>query len=104
MGSLWTLTSSLGFPGGSLGHLGIAGAVMLSVGLLGHIWILLFRTTPFASACCNVGSVTSGCHLLSFSIIRVAYNVLCRRVCDVPVVPQVLISLLCFDSVSGGDG
>ena len=28
VGSLWTLTSSLGFPGGSLGHLGTAGAVM----------------------------------------------------------------------------
>ena len=28
MGSLWTSTSSLGFPGGSLGHPGTAGAVM----------------------------------------------------------------------------
>ena len=28
VGSLWTSTSSLGFPGGSLGHLGAAGAVM----------------------------------------------------------------------------
>ena len=28
VGSLWTSTSSLGFPGGSLGHFGIAGAVM----------------------------------------------------------------------------
>ena len=48
--------------------------------------------------------MTSGCHLLSFSIIRVELYDLCRRVCDVPVVPQVLISLLCFDSVSGGIG
>ena len=45
VGSLWTSTSSLGFPGGSLGHPGTAGAGCLSVGLLGHIWILLFRTT-----------------------------------------------------------
>ena len=28
VGSLWTSTSSLGFPGGSLGHPGTAGAVM----------------------------------------------------------------------------
>ena len=34
---LWTSTSSLGFPGGSLGHPGAAGVVMLSVGLLGHM-------------------------------------------------------------------
>ena len=27
---------SLGFPGGSLGHPGTAGAGMLSIGLLGH--------------------------------------------------------------------
>ena len=38
--------------------------------------------------------MTSGCHLLSFSVIRVELYALCRRVCDVPVVPQVLISLL----------
>ena len=43
------------------------------------------------------GSVTSGCHLLSFSIIRVELYDLCRRVCDVPVVPQVLIFLLCLE-------
>ena len=36
VGSLWTSTSSLEFPGGSLGHSGTAGAGMLSVGLLGH--------------------------------------------------------------------
>ena len=71
MGSLWTSTSSLGFPGGSLGHPGTAGAGCLFAGLLGHNLVLVVRTTHFASACCNVGSVTSGCHLLSFSIIRV---------------------------------
>ena len=36
VGSLWTSTSSLGFPGGSLGHPGTAGAGCSSVGLLGH--------------------------------------------------------------------
>ena len=38
------------------------------------------------------------CILLSFSLYELLYDLLCRRVCDVPVVPQVLISLLYIDS------
>ena len=41
VGSLWTSTSSLGFPGGSLGHPGTAGAGCLFAGLLGHNLVLV---------------------------------------------------------------
>ena len=41
VGSLWTSTSSLGFPGGSLGHPGTVGAGCLFVGLLGHNLVLV---------------------------------------------------------------
>ena len=72
MGSLWTSTSSLGFPGGSLGHPGAAGVVMfICRPLRPYVGSCCLEQRIFASACCNVGSVTSGCHLLSFSIIRV---------------------------------
>ena len=36
-------TSSLGFPGGSLGFTEHAGAIYVIVGLLGHIWILFLE-------------------------------------------------------------
>ena len=36
----------------------------LSAGLLGHISVLAVRTAIPASACCNVGSVTSDCILV----------------------------------------
>ena len=42
VGSLWTSTSSLGFPGGSLGHLGIAGAVMF----------ICRPLRPYSGSCC----------------------------------------------------
>ena len=45
-----------------------AGWDCLSVGLLGQILDLVVYTTYLASACCNVGSVTSVCLLLSFSL------------------------------------
>ena len=41
VGSLWTSTSSLGFPGGSLGHPGTAGVGCLFAGLLGHNLVLV---------------------------------------------------------------
>ena len=37
-------------------------------------------------------------YLVSFSLYELLYDLLCRRVYDVPVVPQVLISLLYIDS------
>ena len=98
MGSLLTSTSSLGFPGGSLGRLGTGWLGFVIVGILGHNLDLVVKTTYLASACCNDGSVTSVCIWLSFSLYELLYDLLCRRVCDVPVVPQVLISLLCIDS------
>ena len=42
--------------------------------------------------------MTSVVYLLSFSLYGLLYDLLCRRVYDVPVVTQVLISLLCIDS------
>ena len=42
VGSSWTSTSSPGFPGGSLGHLGTAGAVMFNCRPL----------RPLSGSCC----------------------------------------------------
>ena len=42
VGSLWTSTSSLGFPGGSLGHLGTAGVVMF----------ICRPLRPYVGSCC----------------------------------------------------
>ena len=36
VGSLWTSMSSLGFPGGSLGHLGTGSQCYVIIGHLGH--------------------------------------------------------------------
>ena len=78
----------------------------LSVGLLGHISVLVVRTTFPASACCNVGSVTSDCNLIYFSLLRVELYMLCVvELCYVPVVPRLdllimyagLVPLLCYD-------
>ena len=38
------------------------------------------------------------CVICIFLIYELLYESLCRRVCDVPVVPQVLISVLYIDS------
>ena len=43
-------------------------------------------------------SVTPVVYFVSFSLYELLYDLLWRRVCDVPVVPQVLISLLYIDS------
>ena len=42
VGSLWTSTSSLGFPGGSLGHPGAAGVVMF----------ICRPLRPYVGSCC----------------------------------------------------
>ena len=42
VGSLWTSTSSLGFPGGSLGHLGTAGAGI----------VICRPLRPYFGSCC----------------------------------------------------
>ena len=42
VGSLWTSTSSLGFPGGSLGHLGTTGVVMF----------ICRPLRPYVGSCC----------------------------------------------------
>ena len=64
MGSTLTSTSSLGFPGGSLGHYGTAGMGYVIVRLLGHNLDLVVRQ-PICFRCCNDGSVTSD---VSFAI------------------------------------
>ena len=43
MGSLLTSTSSLGFPGGSLGHHGTGWPGYVNIGLLGHNLDLVVR-------------------------------------------------------------
>ena len=97
MVSSWTSTSSSEFPGGSLGPWNKLAGLCLCVGLLGHILDLVVRQHYFASACCTDGSVTPFvCNICIFLIYELLYESLCRRVCDVPVVPQVSISLLCL--------
>ena len=44
------------------------------------------------------------CHLYPSQLYELLYDLLCRRVCDVPVVPQVLISQLYFDSYASAYG
>ena len=71
----------------------------LCVGLLGHIFgscctrqLLCFRMMY-----CWVYDPLS-CVICIFLIYELLYEYLCHRVCDVPVVPQVLISVLYIDS------
>ena len=60
-------TSSLGFPGGSLGFTEQAGAVLLCYCRPLRPYLdLVLRELNFASAWCNVGSVTSGCNTLLY--------------------------------------
>ena len=72
-----------------MGRLGTGWLGYVIVGLLGHNLDLVVSTTLFASAWCNDGSVTSDVvfaiflNYMSWTMIS-----LCRRVCDVPVVPQ----------------
>ena len=63
------------------------------VGLLGHNLDLVVLDNLFASACCNDGSATSDVSFAIFlSYMSCSMISLYRRVCDVPVVPQVLVS------------
>ena len=89
--------SSLGLPGGSLGHQGTGWLGYVIVGLLGHNLDLVVRQL-YLLPLCNDGSVTSDVSFVSFSYMSCSMIYLCRRVCDVPVCSTSLDLLIIRDS------
>ena len=98
MGSTLSSTSSLGFPGGSLGCCGTSWhELCLCAGLLGHNLDLVVRQL-YLLPLCNYGSVTSDVLFVYFSYMSCSMISLCRRVCDVPVCSTSLDLLIIRDS------
>ena len=63
-----------------------------------YIWFLLYQTTLLRFRMMNCWVRDLLCVICIFLIYELLYESLCRRVCDVPVVPEVLISVLYIDS------